>query len=170
MLPSILTVFVFILGLFGYRQDGIFFDKGLMISDNKSNKLETKKYQKTGLSIEEREHLDQRLTQIMQHKKPYLESEITINDLAGQLDTSVHKLSQVINEKHNRNFFDFINNYRINDVKQLLSNSELVDSKIESIAYDCGFNSKSSFYAIFKKHTSLTPTKYRENIRQVSYQ
>jgi len=97
----------------------------------------------------------------MQKDKPFLESEITINRLADLLGTSIHKLSQVINEEHNRNFFDFINYYRINEVKKLLSDSTIDDFKIESIAYDCGFNSKSSFYAIFKKHTHLTPTEYR---------
>jgi len=164
MLSTILTIYVFILGLFAYKQEGIFFESDLQAISNPGKEYQSIKYKSTGLTKEELETLNSRMVEFMQKEKPYLESEITINDLAKQLETTVHKLSQVINEVHRRNFFDFINFYRIGEVKKLLNDSTHEDLKIESIAYDCGFSSKSSFYAIFKKHTHLTPTEFRKRV------
>jgi len=164
MLSTILTIYVFILGLFAYKQEGVFFESDLRAISNQRNEYLTVKYKSTGLTKEETEALNSKLIEFMQKEKPYLESEITINDLAQRLETTVHKLSQIINEVHHRNFFDFINGYRIGEVKKLLNDSTQKDLKIESIAYDCGFNSKSSFYAIFKKHTRITPTEFRKKM------
>ena len=162
LLTIVLSGYVFILGIYGYRQESIFLetDTGYDVVNHDGSKRGA--YQKTFLDPVERELINQRLTVIMQQEKPYLESEITISDLASRLGISVNKLSRIINEDHHHNFFDFINTYRVNEVKNLLTSSEAYDLKIESIAYDCGFNSKSSFYSIFKKHTHLTPTEFKE--------
>lgn len=164
MLSVILTIYVFISGLFAYKQEGVFFERDLRVISDQTKENQLIKYKSTGLTKEDSEVLNSKLIEFMQKEKPYLESEITINDLAKQLETTVHKLSQVINEVHRRNFFDFINLYRIGEVKKLLNDSAAEDLKIESIAYDCGFSSKSSFYAIFKKHTHLTPTEFRKRV------
>lgn len=169
ILALLLTIYVFGLGIFGYKQDGVFFENELSIINNDLENNRKPKYQKTGLTSDEKESLNKKLVEVMQKEKPFLESEITINNLADQVGTSIHKLSQVINEEHKKNFFDFINSYRIDEVKKLLSDSTINDLKIESLAYDCGFNSKSSFYAIFKKHTHLTPTEYRKRTMQSVY-
>ena len=164
-LALFLTIYVFGLGIFGYKQEGIFFEVDLINSEKRNRRFGERKYQKTGLSSEERELINQRLIDFMLNEKPYLDSEININYVAGQNGTTVHKLSQVINEEHKRNFFDFINSYRISEVKLLLYDPKIAGLKIESIGYDCGFNSKSSFYSIFKKHTHLTPTEFRNSIK-----
>jgi AraC-like DNA-binding protein len=162
LLTVVLSGYVLILGIYGYRQESIFLEKDSKSDEGNLTDSKRRSYQKTFLDPVERELINQKLTVIMLEEKPYLESEITISELAARLGISVNKLSRVINEDHHHNFFDFINTYRVNEVKQLLISSKTNDSKIESIAYDCGFNSKSSFYSIFKKHTHLTPTEFKE--------
>jgi AraC-like DNA-binding protein len=162
ILTVVLSGYVFVLGVYGYRQESIFLEMASKSDENNQTDSKRRSYQKTFLDPDERELINQKLMNLMQQEKPYLESEITISDLASRIGISVYKLSRVINEDHNHNFFDFINTYRVNEVKHLLTSSKTNSSKIESIAYDCGFNSKSSFYSIFKKHTHLTPTEFKE--------
>jgi len=71
-----------------------------------------------------------------------------------------HHLSQVLNEKMNTNFYTYINNLRIEQVKERLKHFDPLKETIEGIAFDCGFNSKSTFNVLFKKVTNLTPTNY----------
>jgi AraC-like DNA-binding protein len=83
--------------------------------------------------------------------------------LADQLKVSMHHLSQVINEQYGLNFSDFINQYRIEEMKTKLTNTRYHHFKIEQIAFDTGFNSKSTFQAAFKKFTGRTPSEYRKH-------
>ncbi len=118
----------------------------------------------------ERSVLDEGLTQDIQQKlencihttKPYLNSELTLPQLADQLKVSVHHLSQVINEQYGLNFSDFINQHRTEEMKTRLIDNRYQHFKIEQIAFDTGFNSKSTFQAAFKKFTGLTPSEYRK--------
>lgn len=167
LLTIALSGYVFVLGVYGYKQESIFHENTSKFHEENQSFSKPRSYQKIVLDPIERESINQKLMILMEQGKPYLKSEITISDLAGKIGVSVFKLSRVINEDHNRNFFDFINNYRVNEVKQLLGSTKNSGEKIESIAYDCGFNSKSSFYSIFKKQTNLTPTEYREKILNI---
>ena len=162
ILPAILTVYVFFIGYYGYKQVGIFFDY-----PDKKNELMPKhyenvddKYKKSGLSEIERKDMINRLKKIMGAEKPFIESDLNINVLAKMLNTSIHKLSQVINESFNQNFYGFVNYHRIEESKQLLNQPDNQKYTIISIAYDCGFSSKSSFYNAFKKNTGITPQEY----------
>ena len=96
----------------------------------------------------------------MKTEKPYLESNLRLNDLADQLNLSRHHTSQIINEHFDTNFFDFINTYRIEEAKNLLSGKD--DLNITDIIYSSGFNNRASFYKTFKKHTSMTPGEFSE--------
>jgi AraC-like DNA-binding protein len=68
----------------------------------------------------------------------------------------------VLNEKHGKNFFTFINEYRVKDVISRFGNPENDKFTILAIAYDSGFNSKTTFNSIFKSQTGMTPSQYRE--------
>lgn len=98
----------------------------------------------------------------MAKQEPYLNPELTIQDLASQLDIDVRELSLLINHYLNQNFYDFINQYRIDKATQILKNPEQQKLTILEILYQIGFNSKSSFNTSFKKRTGLTPTEYRK--------
>jgi AraC-like DNA-binding protein len=103
----------------------------------------------------------QRLRQFMQTEKPWLSPDLSLEELASSIGQKPKMLSLVINETLGQNFFDFINHYRIDEAKRLLTNP--VDKKItvSEVLYAVGFNSKSSFNTLFKKYTGLTPTEFR---------
>ena len=101
----------------------------------------------------------------MSEDKPYLNSDLTLNDLSEKLEISSHNLSEILNTQLNQNFFDFVNQYRIDEVKKNLADQKMDHLTLLSIAFDAGFNSKSGFNAIFKRYTNLTPSQYRQTVR-----
>jgi AraC-like DNA-binding protein len=123
------------------------------------------KYSGSGLQEAEKKKIEDHLLQLMQKEKPYLEPELSLNQLAAQLSVKPKILSQVINEKLGHNFFDFINTYRIEEAKRLLSGSEDPKITVLEVLYEVGFNSKSSFNTLFKKNTGLTPSDFKKKHR-----
>lgn len=124
---------------------------------------QTEKYKKSALTAEQSDEILARLTTVMEKEKPYLEMGLTLPDLSKKLDVSPHHLSQVINDKLNKSFFDFINEYRVQETKKALFSSKAERFSILGIAMDAGFNSKSAFYNAFKKHTGMTPSQFKEH-------
>lgn len=120
------------------------------------------RYKNSILSKTDSLALYQKLTVVMKSSKPFLNNEISLSKLASQLETKPHLLSQVINENFNTNFFDFINSCRIEEVKERLTSPEFAKLTIAAIAYDCGFNSISSFNSAFKKKEKINPREYRD--------
>jgi AraC-like DNA-binding protein len=118
------------------------------------------KYEKSPVTKEESLEYLNRLKDFMLEEKPYLEPELTINDLASRMNVSAKTLSQVINENMKQNFFDFINSYRIAEAKKILSDLETKITVLE-ILYSVGFNSKSAFNSAFRRQTGITPTEFR---------
>ena len=102
------------------------------------------------------------LLQFMETEKPYLDDKLTLQKLAEQINLPEKQLSALINQHTGRHFFDFINEFRINDAKTLLKEQSKLT--VLEVLYEVGFNSKSSFYTAFKKETKLTPTDYRKSI------
>jgi AraC-like DNA-binding protein len=110
----------------------------------------------------EKEKIVQTVMQFMQSNKPYLESELTLDQLASRLSLRPKILSLAINEIKGQNFFDFINRYRIEEAARLLTNPKDKKITILEVLYEVGFNSKSSFNTLFKKYTGLTPSEFRK--------
>ncbi len=106
------------------------------------------------------EHI-RRIKLFMETQKPYLDSDIHIESLAKKLSIPERMLSRILNQHFGKNFFEFINEYRINDAKQLLLDPKNLDRPILDILYEAGFTSKSTFNAIFKKNLGLTPSQFR---------
>jgi AraC-like DNA-binding protein len=102
------------------------------------------------------------LKSFMNEKEPYLNPNLTIQNLADQLNKPVRELSILINYNFDQHFYDFINSYRIEKAKKLLKNTSSKDLMVFEIFYDVGFNSKSSFNTAFKKQVGKTPTQYRK--------
>ena len=106
----------------------------------------------------------QELLEFMMTEKPYLEPSLSLPMLAEKLDTKAHVLSKIINTKAACNFFDFVNSYRIEEFKSELQNPDNKNYTLLSIAYGCGFNSKTAFNRVFKNHTGITPSEYFNSI------
>lgn len=118
------------------------------------------KYKKTGLSKELSVEFKEKLLRLIEKEKPYLNNELRLGDLAKKLGLSRHQLSQVINENFKTSFSDFINQYRIEEVKKAIVTQK--DINITEVIFNCGFNNRVSFYKAFKNHTNYTPSEYRE--------
>jgi AraC-like DNA-binding protein len=112
------------------------------------------------------EELIKRLLSFMEEKKPYLDPELTLSTLAKELSISRSLLSQLINDGVGDNFYNFINKYRVEQVKKLMIDPQLKNYNMLGIALEAGFKSKSTFNLIFKRFTGLTPTEYRKNLLQ----
>ena len=101
-----------------------------------------------------------RLEQLMQAQQPYLEPELTLSDLATRLKTNVSVVSMVINTAFAKNFNDYINEQRVNAFQQRAKSTDWSHLTLLGIAFDSGFNSKTTFNRAFKKHTGLSPTEW----------
>ena len=165
-----IILFILFVGYFGIRHQGIFAEnKTTQEATSGNDDTDTKKttgYIRSGLKTDEAQELHQKLLQLMNEKKPYLEPKLTLNMLATQLDVSSNHLSQTINQHQNQNFYDFINQYRVEEFKQRAKDPKNQHFNILALALDSGFNSKSAFNLIFKKHTGITPSHFMsENSR-----
>lgn len=120
-----------------------------------------RKYEKSHLTKNEKQDYLRRLEQYFTDKKPFLNPELTINDVANAISVPPRYLSQVINEALQKNFYDLINSYRIEEAKRKLKSDDDPKRTVLEVLYDSGFNSKSAFNTAFKKHTGYTPTQFK---------
>lgn len=162
------AIYVYTLGYLGLLKMDVFLDPNINQSITQLPANEDiidgqTKYQKSGLSEKKaNEYLDQ-LLELMQERKPYHDNSLTLNQLAKSLNMTPHNLSEVLNAKVGQNFFDFINSYRVEEVKKALADKNKRNLTLLAIAFDAGFNSKTAFNTIFKKLTGATPSEFRQS-------
>lgn len=121
------------------------------------------KYQKSGLTREKMEEYARQLLDYMNKHKPYREATLNLNQLALQVNMRPYHLSEVLNVHFQKNFYDFVNQFRVEEVKNNLIDPRVKNLTILAIAFEAGFNSKAGFNTIFKKLCGMTPSQYREN-------
>jgi len=114
---------------------------------------------------EDLQPLVQQVEAYMRRYKPYTNPSLTIHELAAKLKMQPHLLSKVINLGFDRNFFDFINSYRVEELKKRLEDPQYKNYSLLSLAFDVGFNSKTAFNRAFKKITQQTPSEYFQTTR-----
>jgi AraC-like DNA-binding protein len=102
------------------------------------------------------------LEELFLTKKPYLEPDLTLPKLAEMMKMTTHELSGLINNGFQKNFYHFINSYRIEECKRFLEDSKDDSVNMLCIAYDSGFNSKTTFNTAFKAYTGMSPTEYQK--------
>lgn len=130
-----------------------------LIGDNSFDNLEETEMKRKIMSINELNVQQKRLAKLMSDQLCFLDSNLNLIKLANLLGLTPHQLSYVINTGFNMNFFQFVNQYRIEKAKELLINNSK-NYTILAIAYDSGFNSKTAFNTTFKKITGQTPTEF----------
>ena len=117
------------------------------------------------ISDDELREMKSILIQVMDNKKPFLDTELSLFKLASQLDISSHLLSYIINNGCNENFYQFINRYRIEEAKKMIQDPKMEHLSLMGIAFEVGFNSKTVFNTTFKKITNQTPSEFKKAIR-----
>jgi AraC-like DNA-binding protein len=122
-----------------------------------------RRYERSSLSLENAALYETRLRETMEREKLFLDPELTLPKLARALDIPASHLSQVINERLGRNFFEFINGYRVDAAKQRLASPGSGQQKLVAIAFDCGFNSLATFNRVFKELAGRPPSDFRKH-------
>jgi AraC-like DNA-binding protein len=118
------------------------------------------KYASSSLSEEGIITIMKKLDEVIETDNVHLNPILRLGDLAKNIDISKHHLSQIINQKYELTFYDFINKHRVSEAKQLIMQSP--DLTLLQVAFDSGFNNKTSFVNAFKKFEHITPSKFRE--------
>ena len=123
-------------------------------------KRELDKYKSSKLTDEEMERIESILQSITINEQLYLNNNIKLKDFSDKLNVSQHSISQTLNLKLGCSFYDYINKFRIEKAKEILKSDGVEKYTFLHIAYESGFNSKSSFNRAFKKHTGITPSEF----------
>ena len=181
-----LALFIYAIGFMGLRQPDVFNGRRYeqrMQEDSRAGSADESddpdepdepdepdrpQYAKSGMNPETARRYRRELLDLMNTEKPYRNGDPTLQDLADALSISAHNLTEVINTQLGQNFYDFVNGYRVREVKKRLVDPEYAHLTLLAIGMEAGFNSKSAFNAVFKKHTGMTPSQYRAQARKPS--
>lgn len=176
-LPSIRQVFfilnislvlsLFYLSFYGIRQYNVaeFYENKPTESSESSTRNDTtvaEKYSTSSLSYEGMKQLYHQLEEVFNNEKLYTEPQLQIQDVANKLDVTVYKVSQTINTMAQKNFYDFVNGYRVEYLKQLLIDPGNKQYTILALGIESGFNSKSSLNRVFKQFSGMSPREYQK--------
>ncbi len=100
----------------------------------------------------------------MEEERPYLRPDLSLRELAGLLDLPHNYLSQLLNEGFGQNFAEYVNTYRLSTFKAMVVDPAFQHLTLLGLAYESGFNSKTSFNTFFKKAMGITPAAYRKQV------
>lgn len=138
---------------------------GFWVSVALSSRFKLNKYAKSSLSTELQLHKLSSIRQIMDTQKPFKDSEFSLDHLSKLASMSPHHTSQVINGCMGMTFTEFVNWYRVQEARSVLDSASRNEVKVEMLAYELGYKSKSAFFNAFKRYTDTTPSRYRELMR-----
>jgi AraC-like DNA-binding protein len=158
---SLLTMYI--VGYFGYNQP-VIFPESMDDTLKALNKEEKKKYASSSLTEKELAEYLKKIRALMNNEKIYLKNDLKIGDVAEKINLPVYYVSQVINEKLSKNFYDFINEYRVDEVKKRFADTKYDYLTILAIGFDSGFNSKTAFYSAFKRNTGMIPSAFKKQL------
>ena len=148
----LLSLFIYIISISGYQQPQLVY---LQFEEKTPEPTD-----KATLSDQDMNSAKNQILQLMDQDALYLNPRLSLSSMASQLNMNTNTLSQVINSGFGKNFNDFVNEYRVEAVKQVLKDDSKQHLSLLGIAYDCGFNSKATFNRVFKKFTELSPSEY----------
>ena len=152
------------LGYYGVNQTKVLLPDFLIQEAPPEEKGKEKQPQISRLNDTEGKELKAALEKVLLTEKPYLDEQLTLGKLAQLVDTTDKKLSTLLNQQMNTTFYDLINKYRVDTVKEKLNSTEFENLTLLGIAYESGFKSKTSFNRIFKKETGLSPSEYKKKL------
>lgn len=147
-----MSVFIYYLGYRGLKSSQVLPEENV------------EKYSNSTLTHDALIYIVNKLDQVMEKDKLFVNGDLKLQDLANTLDVSVHSLSQAINSGKNQKFNDYLNELRVQEAQRLMTIESYKNLKLIAIALDSGFNNKTSFLNAFKKHTGHSPSEYREKL------
>ncbi len=163
--PVVELFFVYIVSIWGFRQSQLNYEYKDAVNLKKvldQTDPSLGKYQKSGLKDEQAEMYVKKLIDYMVQTESWKDNELSVGKIASHTDIPKHHITQVLNEYLGKNFYQFVNEYRIEYAKKLLKSPKYSAWSIVAIAYECGFNSKTAFNNFFKKHSDQTPSEFRK--------
>ncbi len=164
-----ITFFSFAYSFYAVRQPEILeFPAAVDEDDQISDTSTAERYARSGLRPEQAEEYLTKLLKIMDEEKLFLNGDLTIHELSVKTGIPRHYITEVLNEKYGRNFFSFVNEYRIREALSRMNDPKYQHYTLLAIAYDAGFNSKSTFNSFFKAYTGKTPSAYRNEMAKSS--
>jgi YesN/AraC family two-component response regulator len=129
--------------------------------DEKERRSGTRtKYTRSPINQENAREYINKLDSLMKEEKPWLNPTLTLSDLAESIDINIHTLSQLLNEHLGKNFYDYVNSFRLNYFLDIYNRPAYKNFKLLSLAYECGFNSKTTFNTFFRKTLHKTPSEH----------
>jgi len=167
------VVFVYLLGYFGYKQGHIFSYQQAYPNINEGNSKKWKVVKQSerksndgnsGNNHEEKVFVDLLNTSMIE-RKLYINSTLSLFQLAKELDVSTHYLSNILNSHIHKNFYEYVNHFRVDEVKRRIISNRNSKYTLLAIALDCGFNSKATFNRIFKNYTGYTPLQFQQEYK-----
>lgn len=148
-------VFVYYIGIVGFKHPNKLFDKD-SVND---------KYAKSAITENYALQICNKLDAYFNEKKPYLDGNLRILNVSNEIGISQHHISQALNMYLDKNFNDYVNERRFEHAKRLIEDVSNQEMRINEIAFNSGFNNKTTFNNIFKKHLGKTPKEYKEEIK-----
>ncbi|MGW8313950.1 MAG: helix-turn-helix domain-containing protein [Bacteroidales bacterium] len=160
------VIAVFFLGYFGIKQQAIYggtSDHGVKKQSFRSGDIQNQAKDEASKSEKEAQ-ISMALHEFFEDEKPYLNSRLSLKEVADALNTSENQLSHILNKQTGKNFFEFVNSYRVEEFKSMAMLPEYRNYTLISMAYDSGFNSKATFNRVFKHYTGQTPSEYYHSL------
>jgi AraC-like DNA-binding protein len=164
------TLYVYGIGFLGLRQHDIAASHQIppVTNGHASNVSPVPRYDRSGLDARKARQGSEDLRALMEREHPYRDGNLTLGDLADMLGMSTHNLTEILSTKIGQTFHDFVNGYRTREVQRRLSDPEDAHLTVIAIAFEAGFNSKSTFNTVFKRQTGMTPSAFRASKTRVT--
>ena len=165
-----IAVVVYAIGYRGLRQTEIFAYEAVEHTDRPISAPEvepassTRRPERSAMPPREAERLERDLLALMKTESPWKDPDLTLADLAARLESTPHKISELLNARLGQTFYDFVNGYRVVEVQRRIASGETRTRNILNLAFDAGFASKSTFNQAFKTRTGQTPSAYKRTI------
>lgn len=152
------TAFVYAVGYLGLRQPVLF----APLAEAVEAPAARPRYARSGMDEGTASQIEADLLALMETEHPYRRGDLTLAELAEALGVSPHNLTEVLNTRLQKSFYDLVNGYRVRDAQARLADPAFAEWTVLAIGMEAGFNAKSSFNAAFKRHTGTTPARYRQ--------
>lgn len=159
-----LTLFSFAFSFYGHRQAQIFSRAGRANKPMEDESVNSIKYAKSGLRGEDLRKFVKSMDDQMNRKKLFLNPELSLAEVSAELQIPKHHLTQAINTELGKNFYAYINDLRVKKFMDMVVDPKFKDYTFLAIAFECGFNSKSTFNSVFKRITGFTPSEYLHSL------